>query len=72
MCLLSVDCLQCGHEEDKERVQFWVCPKIGGFAGDRLGIGICEGGPGGSLMLRSPKLQKRASDPEAYLGVDQN
>jgi len=31
---------------------------------DRLGIGRCEGGPGVPLMLRSPKLQKRASDPE--------
>ena len=40
--------------------------------GDRLGIGRCEVGPGGSLTLTSPKLQKRASDPEAYLGVDQN
>jgi len=39
-------------------------PNIGGFAGDRLGIGRCEGGTGGPLMLRSPKLQRRASDPE--------
>ena len=46
----------------KERVQFRFAPKIGGFAGDRLGIGRCEVGPGGPLMLRSPKLQKRASD----------
>jgi len=30
--------------------------------GDRLGIGRCEVGPGGPLMLGSPKLQKRASD----------
>jgi len=36
---------------------------MGGFAGDKLGIGTCEGNPGGPLMLRSPKLQKRASDP---------
>ena len=34
------------------------------FAGDRLGIGRFEVGPGGPLMLRSPKLQKRTSDPE--------
>jgi len=34
---------------------------MGGFASDRLGIGRCKGGP---QMLRSPKLQKRASDPE--------
>ena len=40
------------------------CPKKGGFAGDRLGIGRCEGGPGVPLMLRSQKLPKRASDPE--------
>jgi len=38
-------------------------PKIGGFAGDRLGIGRCECGPGGPLMLRSPKQQKRESEP---------
>ena len=37
---------------------------MGGFAVDRLGIGRCEGGPGVPLMLRIPKLQKRASDPE--------
>ena len=49
-----------------------VCPKIGGFAGDRLGIGRCEVGPGGPMMLRVPKLRKRASDPQAYLGADQN
>ena len=30
--------------------------------GDRLGIGRCEVGQGGPLMLRSPKLQIRASD----------
>ena len=60
------------YEEAKERVQFKFEPKVGGFAGDRLGIGRCEGGPGGSLMLTSPKLQKMASDPQAYLGVDQN
>jgi len=34
----------------------YVCPKIGGFAGDRLGIGRCEVGPGGPLMLRSKGL----------------
>ena len=32
--------------------------------GEKFGICRCEGGPGGPLMLRSPKLQKRASDPE--------
>jgi len=37
---------------------------MGGFSGDRLGIRRCVGGPGGPLMLRSRKLQKRASDPE--------
>ena len=41
---------------------------MGGFASDRLGIGRCKGGP---QMLRSPKLQKRASDPDAYLGVEE-
>ena len=41
-----------------------MCPKIGGFAVDRLGISRCEGSPSVPLMLRSPKLQKRASDPE--------
>jgi len=40
------------------------CPKIGGFAGDRLGIGRCECCPGGPLLLISTKLQKIASDPE--------
>ena len=61
-----------GNGEAKEQVQFRFGPKIGGFAGDRLGIGRCDGGPGGPLMLRSPKLQKMASDHDAYLGVDQN
>ena len=28
------------HHEAKERVQFKFEPKVGGFAGDRLGIGI--------------------------------
>jgi len=46
---------------------------MGGFASDRLGIGRCMGGPGGPLMLRSPKLQKWASDPEwAQNGGSQN
>jgi len=41
----------------------WVC-------GRWLGIVRCEGGPGGPLMLRSTKLQKRASGPEgAKMGV---
>jgi len=31
-------------------------PKIGGFSVVRLGIGRCEGGPGGPLMLRSKGL----------------
>jgi len=31
-----------------------------------LGIGRCEVGPGGPLMLRSTKLEKRASDPEGH------
>jgi len=53
-----------GDGEAKERVQFRFGPKIGGFASDRLCIGWCEGGPGGPMMLRSPKLQKRAIDPE--------
>jgi len=34
------------------------------FAGEKLGIGSSEGGPGVPQMLRSPKLQKRASDLE--------
>ena len=42
----------------------YVCPKVGGFAGDRLGIARCEGGPGDPLIIRSPKLQKRARDTE--------
>jgi len=63
LCLLSVDCPQCGDDEAKELVQFRVCPKISGFAGDKLGIGRCVGGPGGPLILRSLKLKKRASDP---------
>jgi len=42
--------------EAKKRVQFLVCPKIGGFAGDRLGIGRCEGGPSDPLMHRSKDL----------------
>ena len=33
---------------------------------------MCEVGPGGSLKLTSRKLQKRASDPKAYLGEDKN
>jgi len=48
-------------------------PKIGVFACDRLGIGRCEVVPGVPLMLRSPKLQKRASDPEGFkMGCSQN
>jgi len=31
--------------------------------GDRLGMGRYEGGPGGPLMLRSPKLQKGQVTP---------
>jgi len=43
----------------------WVC-------GDRLCIVKFEVGPGGSLMITSPTLQKRATDPETYLWVYQN
>ena len=35
-----------------------VCPKIGGFAGDRLVIGRSECGPGGPLMLSSKGLSR--------------
>jgi len=31
---------------------------MGGFAVDRLGIGMFEGGPGGPLMLRSKGLPR--------------
>ena len=31
---------------------------------DRLVIDRCDGGPGVPLIIRSPKLQKKASDPE--------
>ena len=72
MGVLRVDCPQCGGWGSYRTSSVYVRPKIGGFAGDRLGIGRCEGGPGSSLMLKSPKLQKRARDPEAYFGVDQN
>ena len=62
-----------GNGEAKEQVQFRFGPKIGGFAGDRLGIGRCEVGPGVPLMLRSPKLQKRGCDPEGpKMGGSQN
>ena len=38
-----------------------------------MGIGRCEGGPGVPLIIRSPKLQIRARDPEGpKMGVSQH
>ena len=45
------------------------CPKKGGFAGDRLGIGRCEGGPGGPLMLRIKGLSWGAPKQNLFFSI---
>jgi len=53
-----------GDGEDKERVQFRFAPReVDLLAISWVSVGV-RLGPGGKLMLRSPKLQKRASDTE--------